>query len=179
MSQTYAILPPMNNFMIIPVGAPASGKSTLRRWLVEHWFDPDGIVCPDDYRRVLTGGHEIQTSNDAVFKIADMITKERLRNGLNVYVDATNLHPRRRDELFNMVSASTAKLILVLFDTPRDECFRRNSRRIKPVPNDVMKRMCDSAENITKFTLRREAGDCQVYTPDQFMSYSWEFLKAL
>lgn len=167
----------MTATLILPIGPAAAGKSTLRHWLVDSGFDPDGIVCPDDYRRVMTGDHTNQTANSRVFDVVNAVTNERLRNGLDVYVDATNLSKAGRDGMFNMAHGTDATIIMVLFDTPPEECTRRNSHRAKPVPEDAMNRMFSAFSKITKFTLRREAeGESQVYTPEQFMSYSWSFL---
>lgn len=166
----------MTATLILPIGPPACGKSTLRHWLLDGGFDPDGIVCPDDYRRILTGDAGNQISNKAVFEVVDMIVATRLGYGLDVYVDATNLSKTSRDSLCNFAYGADASIIMVLFDTPHNECSRRNSHRSRPVPPDAMTRMFANADDITSFTLRREAHDAQVYTPEQFMSYSWAFL---
>jgi len=162
--------------LILPVAPPAAGKTTLRHWLVGSGFDPDGVVCPDDYRRIMTGDQANQKANTAVFDVVNEIVDQRLQHGLNVYVDATNLSTFGRDGLYNMAFGTQAKLVMVLFDTPYEECTRRNNRRPNPVPQAAMDRMFDTADAITKTSLRREASGSQVYTPDQFMSYSWEFL---
>lgn len=165
--------------LIIPVGPPAAGKSVLAQWLVAEGFPLDGIVCPDDIRRIMTGDQTDQRANDQVFQVADLLIQQRLRHGLDVFVDATNLGEGRRDFLFNEGHGSNATIIIVLFDTTPEECLRRNSHRSREVPAHIMKRMLDAYSGITKHRLVDEAGwGTDVYYPAQFMAYRWDFLNS-
>lgn len=121
----------MTAHLYIPVGIPGSGKSTLGR----EWFEPDEIVCPDHYRRIMTGDHTRQDVNNEVFVIVNTITDYRLRNGLSVYLDATNL----REKFWPKVSCPVT---VIAFYTNHWESIERNEARGNyAVPQHAMDRM--------------------------------------
>lgn len=163
--------------LIIPIGPPACGKTTLQQWLVTEGFPMDGIVCPDVFRRIMTGDQTNQDANEAVFDVAHSITAERLAHGLDVFFDATNLKSQSRDVLFNMAHGVDAEIIMVLFNTSALDCIRRNTHRSRTVPSHIMDSMIARHGALSKASLLEEAGGpAQVFTPDQFMSFQWTFL---
>lgn len=127
--------------LIIPIGIPASGKTTGREALIENGFPTEGIVSPDDYRTILTGSTEDQTANKPVFEIVDTIVYARIKRGLNVYLDATNCLPARRLPYVEFAAQSGVPVVYIRFDTPFDECVQRNEARERSVPLHVLERM--------------------------------------
>lgn len=129
----------MTPTLILPVAPPGAGKSALAAILVKWGLDPDGIVCPDEYRRIMTGDRANQTANGQVFLVCDTITEVRLSKGLNVYYDATNLTTLDRHK--EIADHYGARIVCVRFSVGADELLRRNKTRPHPVPDDVLNAM--------------------------------------
>lgn len=128
--------------LFLPIGPPASGKSTLVQMLLDRdWLDYDAIVCPDDYRRILTGDHSNQDANALVFELCERIAQARLRVGLDVWYDATNLVDSWYANLIGSAHFFGQPVVSVYFDTDDNECLRRNAEREKPVPVEAMETM--------------------------------------
>lgn len=128
--------------LFLPMGPPGSGKTTLRNVALEAGFPPDGIVCPDDYRRILTGDESNQKASRDAFKWAGVVVDWRMQHGLPTWIDATNLDPVKSWGPF--VKGQS----VVLLPTPQlpgamQECRRRNLTRERVVPEHVMDRMID------------------------------------
>ena len=109
-------------------------------------LDADGIVSPDEYRRVVTGDRANQTANATVFTICNLIADARLNRGLHVFYDATNLstlevHRERADRL-------GADIIYVKFPVDVAELLRRNCVRANPVPLDILQEMIENANGL-------------------------------
>ena len=123
--------------LFVPLGIPASGKST---WAVNN---PAKIICPDHYRREVYGGvptnglipdHEKEIWRWAYAQLNDL-QKERD----DLIFDATNLMQSRRTRLRNI--ASRHNHVAVYFDTPLELCLERNASREYPVPQQVIESM--------------------------------------
>jgi predicted kinase len=128
--------------LIIPVGPPASGKSTLVKRLIESgWLDADAVVSPDAYRRILTGDHSDQSVNGNVFEICRRITAARLSNGLDVLYDATNLLSSWRTDILRAAEQHNQPVMCIMFTANNELCARRNWMREVPVPDAVMEQM--------------------------------------
>lgn len=128
--------------LYLPVGIPASGKSTLRNHLIDAGLlVRDAVVCPDDLRRILTGDENCQTANQEVFSLARHITDARLVHKLDVWIDATNL-TGIADWIGMADFHRLPHLTIMLHDAggigPARE---RNRSRPNPVPEAAMDRM--------------------------------------
>lgn len=76
--------------LIVPVGLPRCGKSTLAR-MIQAQFGAS-IVCPDDIRLAVHGKPFIKEDEAQVWCIANHMLKTLLRDGNRpVVFDATNL----------------------------------------------------------------------------------------
>lgn len=130
----------MTPVLILPVGPPGAGKTTLRNYLLENEvIDADAIVCPDDYRRILTGSVASQDENSTVFSICNGITRARLRRGLHVFFDATNF--RNLGEFRKIADEAKAAIVCVRFVVPFSQLVARNAEREQPVPAHVLTNM--------------------------------------
>lgn len=130
------------NVLIVLCGLPASGKSTYAEMLVE-----SGVfqrVCPDLIHRDLYGNESIQGDSKKVFGIAHRRIKEFGENGKNCVFDATNIDENRRTELVKEMRPYFDILICKFMYTPLDYCLKRNKRRERQVPEDVIQRMHDN-----------------------------------
>ena len=137
----------------IPIGPPGAGKSTLARRMFHN--DSDAIVCPDEYRRILCGDQTSQKYNKQVFEVIDIIKDIRLKNGLDVYLDATNLNIDNLVSNFNIARGYGQDVTVFISDLSSEQIYERNSseHRIKTgtiVPDYVMKRMITNYQRTAK-----------------------------
>ncbi len=158
--------------LIVPIGPPGCGKSTLVGRLVDvGWLDPDAVVSPDQYRRILTGSHASQETNGVVFGICRNITTHRLMRGLDVFYDATNLLPSWRADILDIAQRYNQPVMFILFTANNAECAERNRVRELPVPEPVMEQMFTYRRTITSDSL-----DGHVVTDLQFLEdLTWSF----
>lgn len=77
-----------------------------------------------------------QGVNRQVFAAIRHLARERVKLGRPVtYIDATHLAPWERRPYFRM---SGVRVEAVFFDTPLDECKRRNRARARQVPEHIL-----------------------------------------
>lgn len=123
--------------LFVPIGIPASGKST---WAVNN---PGHIICPDTYRRQVYGGAPtnglIPDHEKEIWRWAYAALNEQQRERTHLIFDATNLMQSRRTRLRNLAPAHNH--VAVYFDTPLDLCLERNAEREYPVPQQVIESM--------------------------------------
>lgn len=152
--------------LILPVGPPGSGKTQLANRLLEMGvLDMDAIVSPDVMRRIITGKRESQHDNATVFAVCDEIARGRLRNGLSVYYDATNLTSL---PAFNQMAHEVdADIVCIRFAYPEEVLRIRNETRSDPVPYGVLQRMIDAYNRIP---LERYPGT--TLTPDEAIKWA-------
>jgi predicted kinase len=121
----------------IAVGLPASGKSTYGERLKDYT-----IISSDKIREEVFGDINDQTHNTEVFNIIFKRTRETLKAGGNVYLDATNLVAKRRIAFINSFKdIPNVSFSCVLFVPPYETCLERNSKRDRKVPEEVIARM--------------------------------------
>jgi predicted kinase len=140
--------------LIVPIGPPGSGKSTLVDVLIESgWLHPDAVVSPDTYRRILTGDRANQDQNGNVFEICRRITSARLARGLDVFYDATNLLASWRSEILSFARIHNQPVLFILLTANNQTCRERNERREVPVPEEVMEKMFQYRREIRRTDL--------------------------
>jgi alkanesulfonate monooxygenase SsuD/methylene tetrahydromethanopterin reductase-like flavin-dependent oxidoreductase (luciferase family)/predicted kinase len=116
--------------LVVLVGASAAGKST---WAAEH-FRRSEIVSSDTLREIVgSGPHDLDATADA-FAALDLIVAARLRRGLTTVVDTLGTDAARRRGWLASARAAGLPSVVMRFDTPAEECRRRNRRRDRPVP---------------------------------------------
>lgn len=135
--------------LYLPVGPPGCGKSTLMESLLDSgWLDRDAVVSTDGWRQVLTGDFTCQEANAGVFQICRLVCFYRLKAGLDVWYDATNLRPEWRKDAVEMAHESGQPIVSILFTANDAECRTRNSQRERPVPDDIMDAMLEHRREI-------------------------------
>ncbi|MBI3933602.1 MAG: AAA family ATPase [Acidobacteria bacterium] len=143
--------------IILAVGLPGSGKST--------YFRKRGIqpLSSDTMRRWLLDDETDQSQQHHVFAALRYLLELRLRLGRKTnYVDATNLTRQDRRHYFQMAKHHDCELRAIFFDVPLATCQRRNRRRQRRVPDEVMERMARQlapptrAEGFTRITIVRK-----------------------
>ena len=130
--------------LTLMVGVSGSGKSTHAAKLAQTL--PADIVEPDAIRLELTGNASDQSRNGEVFRLAHTRTEAKLRSGISVVVDATNLDRKTRAEWLAIARRCGAEARAVVVDTPLDVAKNRNNVRERVVPLDVIdkqaRRLC-------------------------------------
>ena len=134
--------------LIIPIGAPGSGKSTLRKKLQEAFNDLD-VVSFDDLRAQLYTGDPTKTKEDLsteeyqkAFEFCkrrdlNSILQQFIRRSKFVYVDNTNTSNRQRNVAIS--SAKNKIKIGIFFMNSLEELLKRNSSREPKIPEDAIR----------------------------------------
>ncbi len=123
--------------LIVMCGIPGAGKSTYVEKLREEGFE---VICPDDIRAELTGDPSDQSQNAKVFEIAYSRLENATEKGFDVVFDATNVSVKARKEVLKHCNTGYTR-IAVAVCTSLDEALRRNCKRERKVPEEVIRRM--------------------------------------
>lgn len=123
----------------LTVGIPASGKSTL----AQLWAEQEGfvVVSSDAVRLALTGSMEDFSAENAVWETVKLRIGMVLHRGDSVVLDATNLVPRFREQWLDLARLWHVTPIAYRCEIGLAEAMRRNTARIRVVPDSVMARM--------------------------------------
>ena len=135
--------------LYLPVAPPGAGKSYLAHELIQRGvIEEHARVCPDTYREILTGDRANQKANGPVFEIVDSIVNSRISNGLDVYLDATNLNFKLRNKLIHRLTFLDPDLYVcvIVSDESRETLERWNKNRSHPVPDFVFERFWGLSE---------------------------------
>lgn len=148
--------------VVVLVGASGAGKST---WAGEQ-YRPEEVVSSDALRAVVgSGRHDLDASADA-FAVLDTVLRARSGRGLTVVVDTLGLDPGRRRGYLDQARAAGLPAVAVVFDTPPDECRRRNRARDRPVPAQVLDDQLAKATGIAA-VLEQEGWDLVLSVDDR------------
>jgi predicted kinase len=136
-----------NKKIIIYIGIPASGKSTVAKAYIRD--NPNYVrVSRDDFRLMFKNAQMCEP------KVEDMITdmvnisihKALLRN-LNVIIDATNVKEKYIRQFIDEFKYS-ADIDYRVFDISLDKALERDRNREMKVGDDVIKRMFKDYKNL-------------------------------
>jgi predicted kinase len=122
------IVPP--GALVLLVGPPAAGKSTLAAALVAAGeVDADDVLSTDTYREVLTGDALDLTSDRKVWVQVRERLVEKMAAGRATVVDATNLFARRRARHIRVAREYGRPVVAIRFEVPAAELLARNETR--------------------------------------------------
>ena len=120
--------------VVVLIGPVASGKST---W-AKQWFEPAQIVSSDELRALVgESEHDLAASTDAFALLDDIVTR-RLHRRLTTVIDTLGLDADQRRRWRERAAAAGMPCVAVVFDTPAQECRRRNGAREIAVRPDVV-----------------------------------------
>jgi predicted kinase len=122
--------------IVVLVGLPGAGKSA--------WLARQGIhaISTDQIRAILSDDATNQNIHARVFATVRYLLRQRLAIGRPVsYVDATHLTPAERKPYIQIARRYECEVEALFFDTPVEECIRRNSGRERVVPPEVIRAM--------------------------------------
>src|SRR5271168_4617278 len=90
---------------------------------------------------------EDQSIHALVFATIRYLIRQRIAAGRAVtYVDATHLTRWERRPYVRLARKYGCKLEAIFFDVPVETCIRRNNRRSRVVPEEVIRRMAGLME---------------------------------
>ena len=112
--------------LVVMVGVAGSGKTTLGR----RHFGASQIVGTDDCRALLSDDAVDQSVSDAAFRLAHLITDERLRLGRLTVFDATSVQERHRQDLVAIAARHHLPTVAILLDLPVSTCLERDRQRV-------------------------------------------------
>ncbi len=141
----------MSNLAIVLCGVPASGKTTLR-WDYEDQIPNVAVISSDDYIEDYAELHGktynevfsdvIRQADAAFWKSLDVA----ISLGKTIVIDRTNLTPKSRKKVLDILLGSGYTAHAVWFETPEQEEWERrlNSREGKTIPSHILDQMKSS-----------------------------------
>ena len=125
------------------VGLPASGKSTYAgKYARIGWR----IISSDSIREELFGDASIQKEPSKVFARMLERLEISMNNNENIIIDATNLTVKNRAFFLQTIANYSYTVVAIIFNTPLEECKKRNSERKRQVPIEVIEHMAKKIE---------------------------------
>lgn len=127
--------------LIMTIGIPGSGKSSLARYLVKK-YPQWRLISSDTIRAELFGNESIQGPWLLVWRRIE----EQFRTGVQeapvTIYDATNAARKQRKEAIALArSTGFTYIVGVWLNPPLSLCLARNKRRSRTVPEDIILRM--------------------------------------
>ena len=119
---------------------PASGKTT-RAKLKQKELGNCKRVNKDDLRAMLDNSQWSKNNEKFVLQIRDMIVTEALKWWNHVIIDDTNFHEKHEDSMREIAKGHDARVEVVNFDTPLEECIQRDLKRHNSVWEAVIRNM--------------------------------------
>jgi len=127
------------NRLVILVGIPGSGKTTLAQKLIGRGYE---CLNADSIRKELYGSEAEQGEPQKVFTIFFERLEEVLKRNADVVIDNTNLNFKHRKPILERAAKAGYKDIqLWLLDVPLDVCLERNKARERTVSEDIVANM--------------------------------------
>jgi predicted kinase len=125
--------------LILLVGIPGSGKTTLARKLIEKGYT---AISADSIREELYGDEGEQGEPQKVFAIFFERLEKILSTGADVVVDNTNLKAQYRQEISERAKPFGYENPQIwVLDIPLNVCLKRNSLRDRKVGDDIVTNM--------------------------------------
>jgi len=136
----------MMSKLILCQGIQGSGKSTFaRKWASE---DPEHRVRLnyDDLRNML-GTYWVPSREGMLKDIREAFLKNAAFKGYDIIIDNMNLNPKTIEEYREWAKNFGYTFETILFDTPVEECIRRDKARPNPIGEVVIKRTWNTYRN--------------------------------
>lgn len=121
----------------ITCGLPGSGKSTLAYKMARDFIV---VLCPDDFRKVITGKNFHGPAEEMVWSHVKIAARVLLQQGNSVLIDATAITPALRAQWINLAKEldPEARIDCHVMLTPYSVCLERNKGRDRFVPEFIM-----------------------------------------
>jgi predicted kinase len=122
--------------LVLLVGVPGSGKTTLAQRLVDK-----GYMCmnADAIRLELWGDSADQRDPERVFELFYQRLEEALAEGKDVVIDNTNINTKHRSPILQRaIKAGYNDIQLWILDVPLETCLNQNRARDRAVPDEIV-----------------------------------------
>lgn len=132
--------------IILCQGIQGSGKSTwAKAWAKE---DPENRVRLnyDDLRNML-GEYWVPNREGMLKVIEEAFLLKAVQKGYDIVIDNMNLNPKTIAKYEEWATQNNYEIQKILFDTPVDECIRRDRLRDNPIGEVVIKRTWNTYRN--------------------------------
>ena len=121
--------------LVVLVGAPGAGKSTL----ADRLFAPGLLLSSDAFRASISGDPGDQRVTRAAFSILHRELARRMASGRATVIDATNVTAYARRGLVRRAVAANVPAVALILDLPPALVLARNATREgRIVPSDVV-----------------------------------------
>jgi putative nucleotidyltransferase with HDIG domain len=138
-------IPPFQ--LMLMVGAPGSGKTTIREQLQKQ-YPTLKVISMDDRRKEVCGDVNDQSKNGQIFGWQERELRKAMKDRQNVLIDATNPTRKLRRTLWRIARENGALCSVIYFDLKLETLLARNAAREKRVPDDVVKRFYNAQQSI-------------------------------
>lgn len=127
--------------VVLMVGLAGSGKSTYVANVLKDFDDSNYVVISTDYLRSVYGKSEDdQSVSRQVFNEACRILETHLVFCTSlIIIDAMNLTRKSRKRFLSIARRHGAETYAYCMRTPVQECIRRNEKRDRKVPIEVIR----------------------------------------
>ena len=119
-------------------GLSASGKSQHTSIVANNRNSECIILSTDAIRANICGSVEDQSKNKEVFQTVHSLIAKYLKNGIDVFAEATNITMKSRRAILNIIKEIDCEKVCVVIVKPIDERKRDNVGREHPVPGHVI-----------------------------------------
>ena len=121
------------------IGVPASGKTT---WAKEKLKELDNAIYvgSDSIRLELWGNEQDQQHNRETFQEVFNRIVKAAKEKKNIIYDATNISRKEKENILKLLTNDYTK-IGVKMSTPIKDCYKRNLKRNRTVPEKVIGKM--------------------------------------
>lgn len=146
--------------IILMCGLPGSGKSTYLKklnakaedghWIRANQLDRSIIICPDEFRLVLTGKTFYAPAEDSVWSHVKTMARICLKQDRSIIIDACNLTPGSRASWLRLGKEMEVEVDCWWLQTSPETSRKRNKLREAIVPDSAMDRMEVSAVTPSK-----------------------------
>jgi len=127
--------------VILTIGLPGSGKSTWSKKLISDNPNKYKRVNKDDLRAMLDNSKHSNDSEKFILRVRDMIILAAIENGKHVIVDDTNLAPKHKERIKELIKGKAELVIKDFTDVPLETCIERDLKRDKSVGEKVIRDM--------------------------------------
>jgi predicted kinase len=155
--------------LILLVGIPGSGKTTLAQTLIAKGFER---LCADDIRHELYGDAADQGDPKKVFEIFFERLENLLKADKDIVVDNINTKLDHRQQIIERAAKfQYTDIRLWVLDIPLDVCLARNKNRARQVPEEVIRR---SFNTLTRYN-QPMSSEGQIVKVKIDQSGNWQF----
>ena len=138
---------PIGKILILQ-GLPGSGKSFFSKSLIQN--NQSWVRVNRDDIRAMFGLKWNQETEWLVKEVEEMIVKRAIPTEYNVVVDDTNLAQSTCERWSNVAKFLDCPIEFKFFNTPIEECIRRDSLRPNPVGEKIITNLYNKYLTIAK-----------------------------